>query len=155
MDMQDNTHIDLLLSKLLSGELTSEEKNDLEAWLNESADNRIYFNQVRNIWHASHPAFPPESINVESAKSRVMKKIVKQNWTKAPVMIWWQRIAAILFLPLLLLMGYLMHQKMPMTTQAVYQEVTAPDGMLSQVNLPDGSSVWLNSGSKLNYPVVF
>ncbi|MDP4277712.1 MAG: FecR domain-containing protein, partial [Bacteroidota bacterium] len=46
-------------------------------------------------------------------------------------------------------------QKMPMTTQAVYQEVTAPDGMLSQVNLPDGSSVWLNSGSKLNYPVVF
>jgi ferric-dicitrate binding protein FerR (iron transport regulator) len=155
MDMQNNHHIDLLISKCLSECITSTEKSDLETWLNKDADNRIYFNQVRNIWQTSHPAFSPGSIDVDLAKSKVMRKINKRNWAQDPVMIWWQRIAAVLFLPLLLLMGYLMNQKELLTAEVVYQEIFAPYGMYSKVNLPDGSAVWLNSGSKLKYPVVF
>lgn len=37
----------------------------------------------------------------------------------------------------------------------VYQEISSPFGVTSKINLPDGSVVWLNSGSKLKFPIAF
>ncbi|WP_423127980.1 FecR family protein [Gaoshiqia sp. Z1-71] len=39
--------------------------------------------------------------------------------------------------------------------QAQVQEITIPYGAKTKINLPDGSTAWLNSGSKLVYPVIF
>ena len=39
--------------------------------------------------------------------------------------------------------------------QEVYQEVFAPYGTYSNVQLPDGSIVYLNSGSQLKFPIQF
>jgi len=36
-----------------------------------------------------------------------------------------------------------------------YNEITAPYGARSEISLPDGSSVWLNAGSKIRYMSVF
>ena len=57
----------------------------------------------------------------------------------------------ILFIPLLLSVIYNeLKEDMPQ-----YMEVRSNHGMVSSVDLPDGSKVWMNSGSCLKYPVQF
>jgi len=41
------------------------------------------------------------------------------------------------------------------TDVLVYQEIETPKGKKFKVNLSDGTSIWLNSGSKLRYPIQF
>ena len=66
-----------------------------------------------------------------------------------------QRIAAILFIPLLFgFMGYLIFTNLT-SQQVSYAEIQCPLGMRTQFVLPDGSSGFLNNGSKLKYSIPF
>ncbi|MFA4866826.1 MAG: FecR family protein [Pedobacter sp.] len=40
-------------------------------------------------------------------------------------------------------------------TELTYNTITTPRGGQYQVNLPDGSKIWLNSASSLKYPILF
>lgn len=153
--MQKKQEIEELIAKLFSENITSDEKSTVASWLNESEENKLYFAQLRNIWQNSHPAFDPKEIDVTDAEEKVMNKIRGRRWTQTPVVIWWQRIAAIMILPVIMFMGYLLINQIPHAAVTAYQEITSPYGISSKVDLPDGSTVWLNSGSKLRYPVVF
>lgn len=64
--------------------------------------------------------------------------------------------AAILLLPVLLLSGWLYRQWEQLKSQPIEQiEVQSAYGTVSKILLPDGSEVWLNSGSRLQYPQRF
>lgn len=86
---------------------------------------------------------------------------VQKTPQSAPGMRWLIRIAAILSIPLLLSSAYLFRQlnqqKHLNIAQAttVYNTFKAPMGAKSQIVLPDGSLVWLNSGSSLSFPSQF
>jgi len=68
----------------------------------------------------------------------------------------WSRIAAILLLPLLFVSGLLYMQfRHYLSQQDVYVEVASPAGSRTTLNLPDGSTVWLNGDSRIRYPSVF
>ena len=148
--------IDELAGKYFSGELTGEERNRLMQWVNSGVDNEAYFEQLRNIWQVSTPAFAPEEVDVERALRKVMRRTEKRRGKGRKIMLWWQRIAAVLFLPVLLGAGYLWNvHNVSADSGTAYQEISSPFGLCSKVELPDGSTVWLNSGSKLRYPVNF
>lgn len=154
--MQKNCEIEELIAKLFSENITPEEKEILTAWLEESPENKAYFAQLKNIWQATHPVFSPENIDVESAELKVMGKIKTRSWMQNPAIVWWQRVAAIIILPVMIVAGYLLYHNVSRKTVAVaYQEIISPFNMISRVDLPDSSTVWLNAGSKLKYPVVF
>ena len=67
------------------------------------------------------------------------------------------RVAAVLFVPLLLASSWLFYQQFGPTDNAklAVQEITSPPGIRSQVVLPDGSKVWLNAESTIRFPVPF
>lgn len=153
--MQDKLEIEELIVKSFSQSLNPEEKIYLDSWLDESKENKIHFVQLRNIWQVAHPAFNPDEIDAGKAEARVRRKILLQNCTHNSVAIWWQRAAAVLFLPLIILMGYLFFNRSQLKKVIAYQEVTSPFGISSKIELSDGSTVWLNSGSKLKFPVTF
>jgi ferric-dicitrate binding protein FerR (iron transport regulator) len=154
--MEDEQYIDELAGKCFSGELTEEEKNCLMQRVKSCAENKVYFEQLRNIWQVSAPAFAPEKIDVERALRKVMRRTEKRGGRRRKLMLWWQRIAAVLFLPVLLGAGYLWYvHSVSADNGTAYQEINSPFGLCSKVELPDGSTVWLNSGSKLRYPVDF
>jgi ferric-dicitrate binding protein FerR (iron transport regulator) len=152
--MIDLNDIDLLIAAFLSGKAGKEEVGRLKTWIDESPENNRYFQKSVNVWQGLHPAFNPEEINLPEAQRKVMKQIEAANTLKR-VLLLWQRAAAVIAIPLLLLSLYLLHEKNANVEEEIYQELTAPYGTISHINLPDGSNVWLNSGSSLKYPVRF
>lgn len=73
----------------------------------------------------------------------------------APVMrrffIGFSRVAAILIIPLCIALFFWLQHKNVRGELEAQTLVTAPRGTIKQVALPDGTQVWLNSGSSLSY----
>lgn len=82
-------------------------------------------------------------------ESRKRKKRVVSFWQVA------QRIAAILFLPLLIASVIYTWYPSNKQTQTAWAEIQCPLGVRTKFHLPDGSTGYLNSGSVLKYPVSF
>ena len=155
--MTDKDQIQLIISAYLSGKATVEECRELEEWVRQSPDNNRYFQEMRNVWQVVYPAFNPSEINVFEAEKNIFANIAatKRNIPHT-ILLYWQRIAAILIIPLLVLSAYLyMNQDNSAYDTIEYQEVRSPHGTFSEVRLPDGTNVWLNGGSSLKYPLTF
>lgn len=155
--MTDKDQIQSIITAYLSGKATEEERRKLEDWVRQSTENDRYFQQMRNIWQVMHPAFNPAEIDVNEAGKNILANIAptRRNITRA-LLTYWQRAAAILIIPLLLLCAYLYLDKGDALHDTVeYQEVKSPHGTFSEVRLPDGTLVWLNGGSTLRYPLAF
>lgn len=155
--MQHEQKMEELIIKSFSEEITSGEKAVLNKWIKDNAENEAYFAQLKNIWQVSHPAFAIAEIDTEKAEENINRQLNRQHYRRSQnsLFVWWQRVAAVIVLPFMLLAGYLLlRDASPVITETVYQEVVAPHGVHSRINLPDGSIAWLNSGSKLQYPVV-
>jgi ferric-dicitrate binding protein FerR (iron transport regulator) len=117
--------------------------------------------QLQNIWEVASTPFTPDEIELEKAHRRVMAYAKPRKWSQSPVFIYWQRTASILLIPLILSITYWQvtdHKKAQNANEnekPVFLEVSTPYGTHTKMNLPDGSSVWLNAGSLLKYPAVF
>lgn len=94
--------------------------------------------------------------NVESAIHKKEKKTISLK----PLQ-YWSRIAAIWFVPFVMLCGsvyFYMNSSSPAEEtipEVSYVQYYAETGKREQVTLPDGSTVWLNSGSTLICPSTF
>ncbi|MCW0483119.1 FecR family protein [Gaoshiqia sediminis] len=102
---------------------------------------------------------------IDKSFNRVLEQIERPRILankKTTVSLWFTRIAAVLTLPLLLTTFYFYQQTrilqfpaQPASGLVAQHTFHAPLGIKTQVVLPDGSLVWLNSGSSLTFPVVF
>lgn len=155
--MIEKDYIQPLITAFLSGNATDGERRELEEWVKQSPDNNRYFQEIRNVWQAMNPAFNPSEINVFEAEKNILANIAatERNVVRV-VLLYWQRIAAIIVIPLLVLCTYFYLNKNSSQYNAIeYQEVKSPHGTFSEVCLSDGTHVWLNGGSSLRYPLVF
>jgi ferric-dicitrate binding protein FerR (iron transport regulator) len=152
--MQHNS-IDKLIDKFLFETLSLEEEVALKRLLNEDSKNLEYFNQVVNVWMESRPTFDSNTINVQKAKTEILEKIAPKRLAKRKSIVWLQRIAAVILLPLSLFFLYNLIESKTESNIIAYKTVSAPFGTRIKVNLPDKSLVWLNSGSQIKYPTHF
>ena len=127
---------------------------EVKSWINASEDNRKTARRIYSLLLASDMKQTQREIDTEKALKKVTgRRIAGQKKTG-----WWQwaqRVAAVLFLPLV---GLLVWQQTLMDRQeAVVEhiEVRTNPGMTTRLTLPDGSIVYLNSGSSLSYPSLF
>lgn len=138
------------LLNYFSGTLSVEERKFVEEWISESESNKKVARDIHFILTSTSVISDMESVNASKAFSVVKHKITKTK--KTPFVFHLQKIAAILFIPLLLSSIYLFTKNQNRTT---YAELRATPGMTAYFNLPDGSEVWLNSGAVLKYPTKF
>lgn len=152
MDKNDYSTVNNLISNYLGGNPSKEEIQALESWISESHENLTYFRQLKNIWEATEEL----PISVDNALEKVMNRIDSGH----KVFSLWhflQKAAAILFIPLLIATMWLSMGKVSQIKNAdiAYNKVVAAFGSYTTMVLPDGSKVWLNAGSSLQYPNKF
>ncbi|MCC8172630.1 MAG: hypothetical protein LIP00_12810 [Parabacteroides sp.] len=134
--------IEELIASYLSGNASSEEKEKLEAWIRVNEANYRYYQQLKNVWEASNPAFNPGQIDTKKASRRVMERIKKQAaWYESAFVRYWQRIAAVLLLPFIGWSVYLYRETNRPALPAAIQEITVPYGTHARITLPDSSKV--------------
>jgi len=108
------------------------------------------------IVEASRIVSEIETVDSRAAFARVQNRIQHEKG-KIRIMDVMTRVAAVLFIPLLLASSWLFYRQQEQDKLGKYalQEITSPVGIRSQVVLPDGSKVWLNAESTLKFPVPF
>lgn len=96
------------------------------------------------------------TVDDSSAYRKVESQINKGN-KKNKLITVLVRIAAVLFIPLFLASTWMFYIQLNQdkSTKYAMQEITCPPGMRSQVILPDGSKVWLNSESTIKFQIPF
>ncbi|MCC7246455.1 MAG: FecR domain-containing protein [Saprospiraceae bacterium] len=146
-------HIDDLIAKELSGEITRDEAAELQRWLGESPDNQAYKSQLARLW-----ALAPEvkqrdmqHFDTEKALEKVNARIAR---THTPRMSWRAFMPYAIAAAVALLVTAIYWWQMPDTGQLPIQMATLPTEVQSHT-LADGSQITLNRNSGLTVQAGF
>ena len=144
-----------LIYQQLQGTIGSEDAEKLRAWEAKEKEHQRIAAEIREAWEASAQHDLPFDLNMEADFGKVLSRLdmtekesVKVVQMK-PRRTWLRIAAAIAFL---LTVGFILQNML--TNDVVWKEVTAKADM-QELSMPDGSTIWLNTGSTLSYPEVF
>jgi transmembrane sensor len=142
----------LIIEKYLEGRATDSEMKELLEWLRKK-ENRFTFHSFRLEWKNR---FGKNSIPAESRDgwNRLQEQLAQKSFTRFNESRRLQfifRIAAIFFFVVSLGLSAYFYASRTTKTPEIFTSVFAENGQISKVELPDGSLVWLNSGSEIKY----
>lgn len=144
--MQES-QIHLKIIRIFTGEASSEEKEAVRKWLNQSENNKKLYLDLQEIWLSSGAKNNADHYEVEKAiksfKAKTSKSLSRfelRNLLKYAAVL-----VLIIALPVVYFWGSKSSQQKSFTT------ISCAYGDKSEVQLPDGSRVWLNSGSTLSF----
>ena len=149
--MEFKNSIDILIIRLFSGEANPDEKKIISEWLALSAENRRLYSDLREIWLSAGIESNADHYDVEAAVHQFRNQISKAKPETKRLLNLTNLVkyAAIFILGSIIPITYFLKtrniEKQAMTT------ISCAFGDKSAIVLPDGSKVWLNSGSKLKF----
>ena len=153
--MQDKIH--LLISKYFIGNLSDAERRDLEIHIESNPSARKTFDDYHLLWEESGQKRVLKPIDVEEALNKTKSRL---TFRKVSIIQYLIRAAAVLVLAVLFSSMFIYFHRFTSTGNnlehpVMTQEVSAIFGTRSKFQLSDGTTVCLNSGSKLIFPVEF
>lgn len=138
------------------GKITKEDEQALLDFIASSPHNKMLFRDWENEWYATF-----SSEETDMAWQKLVTRIdpnhskdtlkTQRRWLNGGYK--WMRIAAVFAGLILLSVAYLVHRNSEPEEYAF--TVEAPLGERSRMVLPDGTLVWLNSGSYVEYSAGF
>lgn len=145
--MKETDSIFEIYAKVLSKECTPAEMKELHDRLEHDPEEKERFEMLQKLWNnTSTELNSAEKIwQQTSDKLGFGKKITTR---KLEIRLWWQYAAAAIIVFSVILNSYLLIDRQTSKTNHII-EYSAKTGEIKQVDLPDGSSVWLNSESTL------
>ena len=211
--MTISNYIEELIYRVLAGDASEEERCELEAWVRESEEHRVFFHKVERAWYTGKYAVRWKNVEMRSAwkavehkrEARGRKRVVRIGWSVAAAVVLVVGLAW-MFLPsgeenmpvamvqapvgkpgeskalLVLSSGervalggeqadtirengqsilrekdYIDYsrEKGDGVTETIYNELIVPVGGEYRLLLADGTVVYMNSESRLKYPVRF
>lgn len=145
-----------IITKYLEGKATELEQAKLLQWLR-IKKNKFDFHRLSLVWKNSldENQFPG---NGEESWNKIQTQLLQKSfkgWQSSRKMNQFFRYAAILFFVISIgSLAYFFVNKEESLPE-YYTSVMAENGQISKVELPDGSMVWLNSGSEITYSNYF
>ncbi|MFY9150372.1 MAG: FecR domain-containing protein [Prolixibacteraceae bacterium] len=154
--MKTHDHIPDYLIAYLHGEASEEQELLAVEWLKVSENMKIYQELEKiNEWTADLNLL--QDFNLQEGKQKVTKKYRANKLVM--LLQWTQRVAAILFIPVLLggIWYYLQQNELRKNLEGliVTQEIVTQPGTKTHLFLPDGTEVWLNAASSIQFPSAF
>ena len=138
-----------LIAKLLSENISEDEKAMLDQWLSESRDNADILEKAKQAWTLS--GNQTIAADTDLAWNKLKAKLVEEKIEvkRTSPMYWISRVAAAVIL--LIGIGFILNNYL---NRVPLQTVASGDSTMN-IHLPDGSTVWLNRNSELTYAVKF
>ena len=147
---QFENDIDELIGKVLAGEATTAERDQVELWCNRHADNRRYFDQTKAIFDNASTFQVQESFDSDAAWQRVRKQLNRGGAPATKTVQLWPALRIAAGLALLVAVGYWVFrptQQPPVVTEVIADKTTAKD------TLPDGTTAFLNKKSSMTFAI--
>lgn len=147
---------EMILLNYLNGELSEDEIARVEAWCENSPDNRKLLEQLYYTMFVGERVSVMESVDVEKSLAKLKTAISqKQNAVGGARISKWRRYAIPLaaFLTGIIFTTGLAFLAIKDKTSNYIVATTA--GQRAQFVLPDGSKAWLNSSTQLSYKTSF
>jgi transmembrane sensor len=149
--------INEIIANVLAGESSAEEELFLIDWLGESTENQQYFTESEQIWNSLNIELHKDKFDSRAAFNKFSLSIRKPGKRNEPVnyrniirnSVKWAAIGLILLTAGSVFSYYMIRYENSLNASIV--EINSPAGSRSNVILSDGSSVWLNAGSKIKY----
>lgn len=153
-----------IIKKYIAGKTSSKEREDVLKWIDESQQNLQTFSALKADWVFDN--LPESEASPEDYED--VKRNLRRRLSAIQIIM---RAAAVLFIPLTIFAGYqylsysnsfnnflksisIDRAVIPKQNQTVVNYSVNP-GVKGLIELPDGSSVWLNSSSSLKCPSTF
>ncbi len=146
--------MELFLSDYFAGRLDAEKVREVEAWRDVSEGNLRIYRQAKRLSESIDLLNEMKLYDAEKALNKVNGRIEQHH----SFFFYWQRIAAVLILPILFfaIWNYMEPFSKKANLLAVtWQTIKTPPGVKSTLRLPDGTTVWLNSNTEITYPSAF
>ncbi|GBU06921.1 iron dicitrate transporter FecR [Bacteroidales bacterium] len=154
--MDTNKIDEALIYSYLLGETSLQDTLMIEQSISSSAETHKAVEDVKKILWLNDCFESEKEYDTKEAYTLVSKRI---SWKKKFMNLgnFFQRVAALLTIPLLASSIYFYKQSSTQTTNnaIAWHELSSAFGVISKVTLPDSSLVWLNSGTTIRYPVAF
>ncbi|MES2731278.1 MAG: FecR domain-containing protein [Bacteroidota bacterium] len=149
-----------LITRFLSGDATTQEREQLEEWIQASEGNKAHFEQLSLLWATSAAMNQADEIDIkkdwQQLKATINFKQARKESKVQPkqrnLLYQWTKIAAILIVALGI--GWLAYMLIPSAGSNEMMVVSAGT-QASPVTLPDGTKVFLNKNAVLTYPKEF
>lgn len=147
-----------LISNFIEGKIADEDLNILMEDLRKNPDKRKLFDEYVDIWQAALKAGKTHDYNAEKAWQNMKCKIrnnsgrAGQSQSSQLVRRIQQVAAAVIIMVVVGTLAFsLLKNKRISGKDTALSEYIIPYGSRSQLVLPDGTRIWLNSGSKIKY----
>jgi ferric-dicitrate binding protein FerR (iron transport regulator) len=149
----ENMRFEELSAKKLSEEMTLDEKTEWEKMISETPDLKNIFAEYSEIFKISeqkHTDFTPETAKALSKTNQLIEKqeVAESKRRKISVLI---RVAA----TVILILGLLFVYKNINYNNNNSTEIRTIGGKYQILQLSDGSTVWLNENSQIQFPEKF
>lgn len=147
----------ILLAKYLSQQCSLVEQKQVDLWLDEDPEHLLLLNRLKEQWQAvridtSAYVIPDKIVVWEKVQDRIRRKVKRIPLYPRSWLIRVSAIVAVIALFLGFAFSYLFNSFKESRQIAQFENVImAPSGQKTQLVLPDGTLVWLNSGSRLSY----
>jgi len=159
-----SSEVQKLIAAYLSGSIQSNEMQHLICWIQSSESNKRLFNQMNDIWQATASEKKFSKTDVQKHWEEVLKKIQKKPSRKTNQYVYMPplyrqikrvlgiaAVIAVIFGAGMLVQNMRSVPEKNFSETVEYIEVTAPAGSRAHIVLADGSKIWLNAGTKLQY----
>jgi ferric-dicitrate binding protein FerR (iron transport regulator) len=147
-----NNNIDQLIIDYFSGNADENSLNEIKQYCSESDSNREYVRSKFLIYFSSG-SLNDNKADEEEAFNRFINRVNNKRrnyWLKRAIAI----SAAIIIILLMPFVGY-KYAKTSFDDNLADIVINAPRGTSTEVELPDGTKVWLNAHSRLTYSKSF
>lgn len=155
MEKQNYNIEDIILRHLLK-EASIEEENLLLSWLKSDVQNQKEYFRMKEVWFASQNENPAIHKTDESWNALKAAALKKDRMVSLPGRHIFRQVLkyAALFVAIIGIGFFafkygsgIFKKEIPVT----FTEVQTPDGQKKEITLPDGSTIWINSGSTFRY----